>query len=94
MRLGQKVGNLKSTQPNTTDGHATDSEDRSTPGEFDFDEPENLLEQVQASKNTTQIASQATGRPARYIRLTPAAATQKSNDISVARHTEQVCSSF
>lgn len=87
---GQQIGSLKSTQPNSTNGNATDGEDRPTPGTFGFDEPDDVLEQVRASKNTTNIGSQATGpsRPARYIRLTPAAPT--TNGISVARHTAQV----
>ena len=89
-----RPGNSKLTQPNTTDGHTVDSEDRSTgtPGELDFDEPqaESLLEQVQASKDAMPMASRATGRPASYLRLTPAALT--ANDMSVARRTKQVCS--
>jgi hypothetical protein len=86
-------GNSKLTQPNTTvDGHTVDSEDRSTgtPGEFDSDKPQNLLEQGQASKNARPIASRATGDPANYLRLVAAAPT--ANDVSVARHTKQVCS--
>jgi len=65
MRPGQQIGSLKPTQPK--DGHAADDKDRSTPGEFNFDKPENILEQVKASKSTTHIASQSTGHAARYI---------------------------
>jgi len=94
MRPGQQIAKQSSTQCSNTMpvvNHNADSEDSSIHSEFDAEEPKSILKSVKASKGTRPIVSTSTGNSgsARYIQLTPAA--QAVDNVSVARHTAQVC---
>ena len=75
-----------SSVPNQGDDEANEDNDCGRPGEFDGDEPDDLLIRVQGSKGSVL----ATNGPSKTLLDTREGLERETNQASAARNTEQV----